>query len=429
MTRFVVNDSANDAANDAANNATGRRVRTRGGMSLQGPVWGAPSRALRMGCSAPRLFVGMPVYITCDVNRDNNLGGPRDARPTAGNREEGAMARFDLNLLGALDALLTEQNVTRAAEALHVTQPTMSGMLQRLRYQFDDPLLVRNGRGMVLTRFAASLVGPVREALKGVGSLVVADTAFDPVTSTRTFTMMASHSCVATLLPRLMAYMTTVAPSMRLVVRAQHEALERLAVGDVDICITTDACGVPPGREAAMRDTDPERKLQSEQLLSDDLVCVAGRTHPFRPRSGREAYFASPHIGVEMAGVSDAIVTAHKAHLADYRPAFVVADFSAIPHLVENTSAIGIVPRTLAMSALRTHDIRVFSAPIDVPSISQTLRWHVRHLDDPAHKWLRDLLLQGAHIWSEAPLDPADAGARGETRVGACAAPHAQAAA
>jgi len=75
------------------------------------------------------------------------------------------MSRFDRNLLGALDALLSECNVTRAAEKLGVTQPTMSGKLQRLRYQFDDELLVRKGRDMELTPFASSLIGPVRQAI------------------------------------------------------------------------------------------------------------------------------------------------------------------------------------------------------------------------------------------------------------------------
>src|SRR5580698_9309749 len=75
-------------------------------------------------------------------------------------RGAAAMPRFDLNLIGALQALLTERNVTRAGNRLNVTQPTMSGMLQRLRYQFGDELLVRVGRNMELTPLGQSLVEP-----------------------------------------------------------------------------------------------------------------------------------------------------------------------------------------------------------------------------------------------------------------------------
>src|SRR5580692_6360726 len=100
--------------------------------------------------------------------------------------------RFDLNLLIALDALLHEKNVTRAAERVFVSQPAMSAALQKLREFFDDQLLVRVGRDMQLTPRGLSLVEPVREALLRIQATLGTQPTFDPATVRRTFTLIVS---------------------------------------------------------------------------------------------------------------------------------------------------------------------------------------------------------------------------------------------
>ena len=108
--------------------------------------------------------------------------------------ERESLRRLDLNLLLAFDALMEEQHVTRAAERLMVGQPAMSASLRKLRRFFDDPLLVRQGRGMVPTTRALELVAPIREALDGLEATVQAGTCFDPRTDRRTFTRMTCLS-------------------------------------------------------------------------------------------------------------------------------------------------------------------------------------------------------------------------------------------
>lgn len=304
------------------------------------------------------------------------------------------MARFDLNLLGALDALLTQQNVTRAAEVLNVTQPTMSGMLQRLRYQFDDPLLVRNGRGMVLTRFASSLVEPVQEALKGVGSLVLAEPNFDPAASERTFTIMASDYCAGVLIPRVFARMGEIAPKISLVLRQPHAAIERTLAGDIDICITTHVHGI-------LADTEDEGKLQCENLFSDDLLCVVSRSHSLKRGGTREAYFRYPHVSVDLAGISSANLAAHRKYLPEYKPTFTVDDFSLVPCVVANASAVGILPKRLARIAEQAFGVRSFAPPISLPGMTEVMRWHSRFVEEPAHGWLRRVLLEEARTLAE----------------------------
>jgi len=104
----------------------------------------------------------------------------------------GQMQNFDLNLLASLDALLAERNVTRAAKKMHVTQSTMSGILRRLRDQFDDELLIRNGRRYDLSPFAQSLAISVRQTILQIDSTISAKPLFDPKKDRRSFRIMAS---------------------------------------------------------------------------------------------------------------------------------------------------------------------------------------------------------------------------------------------
>ena len=110
------------------------------------------------------------------------------------NRCMNDLRAFDLNLLVTLDALLTEANVTRAAQRLHLSQSAVSGQLARLRQLFDDPLLLPadNGRGMTPTTRALDLAGPVRAALDQLAGIVRGQPAFDPATAQRTFQIAAT---------------------------------------------------------------------------------------------------------------------------------------------------------------------------------------------------------------------------------------------
>src|SRR5580704_5911946 len=100
-------------------------------------------------------------------------------------RYEMRLTGFDMNSLVALDALLAEQSVSRAAERLRVGQPAMSATLGRLRAAFGDPLLVRAGRGLQRTGFADSLMEPLGEILHDIEQLLDAGSAFDPATARR----------------------------------------------------------------------------------------------------------------------------------------------------------------------------------------------------------------------------------------------------
>ena len=296
------------------------------------------------------------------------------------------MARFDLNLLGALQALLTERKVTPPGDRLHVTQPTMSGMLQRLRHQFGDELLVRVGRNMELTPLAQSLIEPVRDALRGIEALAKAEPTFTAATSARTFSMMMSDYCTLTFLPSVVRTLAISAPGIRLDVRPMCSPVERVLSGEVDMCIGTEDFSL-------LNHEGEENLLHSQLLFSDEFVCLVAEDHPLNDPITMQDYLLYSHVGVQLEGVVNTIVSAaFRQHAPLYRPSYTVPEFMAIPYMVAGSHLIGVVQKRLALSACEVLPLRMFSAPFHIPNINETLLWHPRHTADPAHTWFRNML-------------------------------------
>ena len=148
------------------------------------------------------------------------------------------LRQFDLNLLLALDALLKEKNVTRAAERLFMSQPAMSGMLARLRQAFDDELLVRVGRNFELTEFAAAIAGRVHQCVVDLEELVDSKPHFSPAAETRAFSIAASDYAALLLFGPLMQRLSEAAPNVSVhFVRLDVDAGERIAACEIDFGI------------------------------------------------------------------------------------------------------------------------------------------------------------------------------------------------
>lgn len=174
---------------------------------------------------------------------------------------------LDLNLLKALDALLDERNVTRAAVRLAITQPAMSGMLTRLRDSFDDPLFVRTQRGVVPTQRALELAGPVKQVLGEVDALLQPPT-FDPSTASLTLSVAATdYGLRAVVVPFLLALRQR-APHVRLAARPVKDALvqAQLERGELDLALLTP-------------DSTPA-DLYARHLFEERYVCALRRDHP-----------------------------------------------------------------------------------------------------------------------------------------------------
>ncbi len=224
------------------------------------------------------------------------------------------LRRIDLNLLVILDALLSEQHVTRAAARLHLSQPAVSHALARLRDLLGDPLLVRAGAGLVPTSRAMELMAPLTEALAQVQSLL-APNAFDPATTRRTFRLAMSDYGAAIVLPGLIRTLRSEAPGIDLQIsHASREGmLDGILNGDIDIAV-----GVFP---------EMPNELRSTPLFEEHYACLVDRDSlPADATLDLPAYLARPHVLLEMRGsgtpeIERALTALHERRRVAVEPA------------------------------------------------------------------------------------------------------------
>jgi LysR family nod box-dependent transcriptional activator len=291
------------------------------------------------------------------------------------------LSGLDLNLLVALDALLSERSVTRAAQRVGLSQPGMSNALGRLRRLLNDPLLVRQGATLVPTARAEALVAPVHEALELIRGALDAPLRFDPATDRRSFRLSCSDYSVLMLIGPLVRALAAEAPEVVVeVVPRLADAPRALANGDVDLVIE------PP---EIMGDAD----LESLRLWDDHWACCVweGNTHVGK-RMTLERYTALGHLIYSMGGAGQpvALPDLHLGRLGIPRRIEVsVESFLLAPFLLQGTDLVTLIPKRAEAFLRRIGDIRVLESPIDLPGLVETLWWHSRSTTDPAHAWLR----------------------------------------
>lgn len=299
--------------------------------------------------------------------------------------------RFDFNLLLALDMLLSERSVTRAADRLCVTQPALSGSLQRLRQHFDDPLLLRVGREMELTPKARALIEPVRNALLHINAALETKAVFEPATSERTFRVAMSDYCVHVYLPKVVRILSARAPQLRLMVENVFgPSFSRLEGGDIDMVITHGDRSLF-GREG--RDVE----LHTTDLFTDTFVCVVAKDHPIGEVMTKDDYLSYPHalayFGANVRTVEEAEIERRGIVIKELLH---VPSFAGLLQMLPGTELIATVQSKLAQQLADDQKVRVMRPPINLGNLQETLIWHVRSDDDPGHIWLRDVMKEAA---------------------------------
>lgn len=295
------------------------------------------------------------------------------------------MARFDLNLLHALDALLEEKNVTAAAERIGVSQPTMSGMLQRLREQLQDPLLVRVGKSFELTARARDLTDQVRQLLLSVSTLVEPQANFDLAKSSRHIRIMASEYSTLLVIPPILQLAASAAPSLSFEIMPIENPAERVYTGNVDLCITGDTIAEIEGGAATA--------LRTQTLLVDYFVGLVDRGHPLRGEVTREEYFTYPRIVTHFPGIPRSVEDSIADEGPRLQPPHVrLPGFMAIGAMVVGSSSIGALPARLLPLIPAQWDVRPIQLPEDFSPVTIRALWHSRHDHDPIHQWLRGSL-------------------------------------
>ncbi|MGV9847317.1 LysR family transcriptional regulator [Streptomyces sp. NPDC003442] len=293
---------------------------------------------------------------------------------------------IDANLAIALDALLAEQSVTRAAARLHTSPAAMSRTLARLRRVLQDPLLVRAGQTMVPTPRAQALREEAATVVRSLGALLSPGATVDPASLRGTFTLQAADLVGAALAPGLLRLARREAPGVSFRIRAEElEAGPALRDGRIDLEI------------GSIDHVDPE--TQVEELVGLRMVAAVRPGHPLTEGPLTPARLAAAqHVAVSRRGRFTGPLDTALAELNLHRRVSVVLpSHLAAMTLVARGDLVCLVPAALpgAAPSPLTHDanalgLRLLDIPLALPPLTIGMAWHPRHTADGAHRWLRD---------------------------------------
>jgi len=290
--------------------------------------------------------------------------------------------RLDLNLLVVLDALLGEQNITRAGEKVYLSQPATSGALARLREFFGDDLLVQVGRKMVLTPLGESLVKPVRSILLQVQATIERRPEFDPAQSDRKFIFVMSDYTATVLMPNVVRAASQVAPGVSFELLAPTDApIEELDHGNADFIL------LPRNFLSTQHPSCP--------VFEEDFVCVCCRDNPLVGEAlSLEQYLAMGHVMVRFGTRRQPSVDTWLTDRLgiERRAEVVITNFSAVPQYVLGTRRLATMHRRLATLWASYLPLRILPAPLEIPSMGWGLQWHQYRDLDPGTAWMRELI-------------------------------------
>lgn len=300
------------------------------------------------------------------------------------------LASVDLNLIVALDALITERNVSRAADRLLVGQPAMSSTLARLRSLFDDPLLVRDGRGLKATPLAESLVEPVRDVLAQLESIINVRTAFDPLVDSRTFSIIASDYVALVLLRPLLARLPLIAPNVQIHVHpVDPDHMTLLRRGQIDMVVMP-------------RELLPSHlEMPFETLFVDTFVCVVAADHPdVASHVDVEQFSRLPYLASNQGVLPSIVETRLDAFGVTRNVEMVAQSFVMAPFLLPGTRLITVIQQKLAAMLMEDRSTyKILQPPVELAEITEVMTWGPQQTSDAGHAWLRAQLRELArHI-------------------------------
>jgi DNA-binding transcriptional LysR family regulator len=302
--------------------------------------------------------------------------------------------QLDLNLLRPLGRLLETRSVTRAARELGVTQSAASRSLSRLRELFDDPLLVREGQRMHLTKRAEALRPQVARLLADCARLVAQPAEFDPQEARGRVRIVAADYAQVLLLPRLLAHVTEHAPGLDLEALPPTSGLDLLEAGEVDFAI-----------DVAQAYDGPH--LMRTNLFDEGFSVVVRRGHPVLGRRlTLQRYVRLEHVLVSPRGKPGGIVDrVLQARGLERRVSVIVPSFGVAPALVAASDRIVTLPTHFAEDCCRRWPLVCLPVPVPVPRFQLTLFWMDRRRTEGLHRWFRKVVREVAQ--SVAPAEPA----------------------
>ena len=291
---------------------------------------------------------------------------------------------IDLNLLVAFDAVFDARSVTRAADRLALTQPTVSGMLKRLRDLFSDELFIRSSHGIIPTPRAEALAVPIKDLL-GTAQALITPEDFDPTTTETTFKLSGNDYMLFAVISPVIAELRKIAPRARVSVvpRPVTGLPDLMARGEIDYYVASPEFMIPD--------------LPSRLLCKDRYVCVARKEHPLRTEQiSLQQLCAYDHLLVAPAGGSFSGPVDSVLASLGYRRRVTVAlpTFPVLFEVLRTDDFLAFVPEQLLRR--RRSELKVFEMEFPTPSLEIIANWHPRLASDPRHKWLRELVVSVA---------------------------------
>ncbi|PDT36659.1 MULTISPECIES: LysR family transcriptional regulator [Sinorhizobium] len=293
---------------------------------------------------------------------------------------------LDLNLLVALDALMSERNLTAAARRINLSQSAMSAAVARLRSYFRDELFTMAGREFIPTPRAEGLASAVREALLQIQHSIVSWEAFKPADSNRRFKIVLSDYVTLVFFEKIMERAAREAPSVSFDCLPPGDDIEELLRrGDADLLILP---------EIYMSNANHRAKL-----FNDVFVCVGCRSNEqLSEPLTFERYVSLGHVAVKYGnsrspGLEDWYLLEHGLKR---RVDVVVQGFSMIPPMLLGTERIGTMPLRLAQLFAKKIPLQIVELPLPLPPLTEAVQWPALHDSDPASLWLREMLVEEA---------------------------------
>lgn len=295
------------------------------------------------------------------------------------------MPELDLIDLRILDQLQKTGNISRTAELVRLSQPSVSVRLNNLRHHFKDPLFVRTSHGMRPTPRAANAITAARQALRTLEQAVTLEDDFNAATSQRTFQICMTDVSQIAILPRLVTRLKSKAPGVCIdIVYPQGEIERMLEVGEADLAI-----GVRLKRH---------KGIVSQPIFQERFVCLASRNHP---RIGnvitRQQFLKESHVATKILSGSMGSWIIDQTLNFDKSPRRIslrVPTLLGLSQIVANTDLLAVVPLHLAKAFADEGHVKVLNLPFSLPSYRVAEYWHQRYHTDAGHRWMRTAIFE-----------------------------------
>ncbi|MDR9825092.1 transcriptional regulator LeuO [Vibrio sp. FNV 38] len=295
-------------------------------------------------------------------------------------RMESTLRGVDLNLLTVFNAVMQEQNITRAAHNLGMSQPAVSNAVARLKVMFNDELFIRQGRGIQATQRARQLYAPIRQALQLIRN-ELPNSIFSPETSTRLFKLALCSPNDMRFGPHIMSKVTESAPYTHLHLDAEFDdrLAERLRLQELDFVIDYNRLD--------------EEGFSSTEIFSDELVVVASKQHTrIRGSVSKEQLNSERHAKLsQLHGHQSFSAKAYQS--IDATAYYEGTSLNNVLYVVGQSELITIAPKWLVKNAANRDLLQVIDFPFESKTIAAYLSWHESSEKDKGHLWLRDQLM------------------------------------